>query len=151
MRLADEVNILRSRPSLSFTGALFMCTSFKSRRWLSHIQFFILLHIMCGYNKGGVGGALKVYWNNNPHLWLCGDSINNTGACGQWLSHAKTSSGKVSLTSFHLLASIFHHTRSLLFPPPHLHFCVRLSPGFPIEDFLSFVARWWAPLINEKG
>lgn len=32
---------------------------------------FILLHIMCGNNKGeGKQKAFKVYWNNNPHLWI---------------------------------------------------------------------------------
>lgn len=69
---------------------------------------------------------------------------------GQWLSHIKMFSGEAPLSSFHLPPSITHHSLSLLLlslslSPPHRHFCLCLSPGIPIEDFLKTVARWWPP------
>lgn len=152
MSLADEVNLLRSRPSLSPNEAVFVCTSFRSPAWLRHIQFSCkLILIMCCINMGG-GGHLKfITYKNRGYTNTCGyvgQYINNTDcSCGQWLSHVKMSSGEVSLSSFHLPPSTSHHSLSLLWLspslyPPHRHFCVCLSPCIPIEDFLGTVARW---------
>lgn len=49
--------------------------------------------------------------------------------------------------------SISHHSLHLLplspsLTPSHCHFCVRRSPGIPIEDLLRTVARQLPPLIN---
>lgn len=92
---------------------------------------------------------IKTITNNvfSKHLWIWRTCINYTEtSCGQWLPHVKMSSGKVSLSSFHLPPSITHHSLSLLLlspslTPPRRHFCVCLSPGIPIEDLLRTVAR----------
>ena len=155
-------------PSLPLNEAIFVCTSLRSPPWLRHIQFpcVLPLLVMCGINGeagGGRGGrnTCKVYRNNNwcqqrgrlrQHLWTCGTACRQLRIfiVDSGPSRVKMSSGKVSLSSSHLPPSIAHHSLSLLplspsLTPPRRRFCVCLSPGIPIEDFLRTVARWWPP------
>lgn len=146
MRLADEVNMCRSRPSFSFSNVVFHLHILQKRPLTDTFSFHSYYHSSSRTAFRG-RGLIKFNKNNNVNTFGNGGNVNkNKMPHGHWPSDVMVSSGKVSLSSFHLPPSISHHSLSLLLlsaslTPPHRHFCVCLSPGIPIEDSLRTVAR----------